>query len=101
MATVTQIGATSSSWAPNVVNDGGDLAVVAKMNIHQVRKKWRWLVFRLVVFVVLLFGSAAVDIGVIKGLLTARFSDEFGIVADGQDVWIWLSSAVTVCSLAG
>jgi hypothetical protein len=78
------------------VSDGGDAPVVGLLHVQKNANVSNWLWSLLVFYVVLAGFMVALDIGVMKTFMTAKFSDEFGLVADGKGVWIWLTSFMTV-----
>jgi hypothetical protein len=78
------------------ISDGGDAPAAGWLFWHKHRSQAKWLWWLFAFFVTLAVVTAYVDIAVIKGVMTAKFSDEFGLIAEGQETWIWLASCLTV-----
>lgn len=93
---LTSITGTRTAPEQRQISDGGDAPVVALLHRRKHGNQAKWLWGMLIFFIVFAGASAGIDIAVMKGLMTAKFSDEFGLVADDKHIWIWLTSFVTV-----
>jgi hypothetical protein len=93
-AKIVSLGAGSvPSQEPST---GGDLPGIATTMGHSGGPRMGWAIVIFLLMCLFALVAGAVDIAFLKQVLTARFSDEFGIAKEGTEAWVWLASLGTV-----